>query len=62
VTNLVSGNYAWTLNGQGQPVPQPDQAELRRLEIYMTPHGFLKGALAQAPIRSSSRVTSTAAA
>jgi glyoxylase-like metal-dependent hydrolase (beta-lactamase superfamily II) len=47
VTNLVSGNYAWTLNAQGQPVPQPDQAELRKLEIYLTPHGFLKGALAQ---------------
>jgi hypothetical protein len=47
VVNLVSGNYAWTLNAQGQPVPQADQAELRRLEIYLTPHGFLKGALAQ---------------
>jgi glyoxylase-like metal-dependent hydrolase (beta-lactamase superfamily II) len=46
VVNLVSGNYAWTLNAQGQPVAQPDQAEQRRLEIYLTPHGFLKGALA----------------
>ena len=46
VVNLVSGNYAWTLNAQGQPVAQPDQAETRRLEIYLTPHGFLKGALA----------------
>jgi hypothetical protein len=46
VVNFVSGNYAWTQNAQGQPVPQPDQAEVRRLEIYMTPHGFLKGALA----------------
>ena len=46
VVNMVSGNSAWTLNAQGQPVPQPDQAELRRLEIYLTPHGFLKGALA----------------
>lgn len=46
VVNLVSGNYAWTLNAQGQAVPQPDQADVRRLEIYMTPHGFLKGAIA----------------
>jgi glyoxylase-like metal-dependent hydrolase (beta-lactamase superfamily II) len=46
VTNLVSGNYAWTLNAQGQPVPQPADADLRRLEIYLTPHGFLKGAMA----------------
>ena len=46
VVNMVSGNYAWTQNAQGQAVPQPDQAELRRLEIYLTPHGFLKGATA----------------
>ena len=46
VVNMVSGNYAWAINAQGQAVPQPDQAELRRLEIYLTPHGFLKGALA----------------
>ena len=46
VTNLVSGNYAWTLNAQGQPVPQPTEAELRRVEILITPYGFLKGAMA----------------
>ncbi|PYS45853.1 MAG: hypothetical protein DMG13_31170 [Acidobacteria bacterium] len=46
VTNLVSGNYAWSLNAQGQPVPEPAAAELRRLEIFLTPYGFLKGAMA----------------
>ncbi|MET0212449.1 MAG: hypothetical protein ABW292_05580 [Vicinamibacterales bacterium] len=46
VTALVSGNYAWTLNAQGQPVAQPAAAELRRLEIFLTPWGFLKGAMA----------------
>jgi len=46
VTNLVSGDYAWTLNAQGQPTPQPAAAELRRLEIFLTPWGFLKGAMA----------------
>src|SRR4030095_16789357 len=46
VVNLISGNYAWTLNAQGQPVPQPAEAELRRLEIFLTPYGFLKGAMA----------------
>jgi glyoxylase-like metal-dependent hydrolase (beta-lactamase superfamily II) len=46
VVNLVSGNYAWTLNAQGQPVAQPADAELRRLEILLTPWGFLKGAMA----------------
>ena len=45
-TNLVSGDYAWTLNAQGQPVPQPAAAEVRRLEIFLTPWGFIKGAMA----------------
>ena len=46
VTNLVSGDYAWTLDEQGQPVPQPAAADLRRLEILLTPGGFIKGAMA----------------
>ena len=46
VTNLVSGDYAWTLDAQGQAVPQPAAAELRRLEILLTPWGFIKGAMA----------------
>jgi glyoxylase-like metal-dependent hydrolase (beta-lactamase superfamily II) len=46
VTNFVSGNYAWTLNAQGQPTPQPTEAELRKVEILLTPYGFLKGAMA----------------
>ena len=45
-TNLVSGDYAWTLDTQGEPVPQPASAELRRLEILLTPWGFIKGAMA----------------
>ncbi|MCZ6917014.1 MAG: MBL fold metallo-hydrolase, partial [Gemmatimonadetes bacterium] len=46
VTTLVSGDYAWDLTAEGQPVPQPAAAELRRLEIFLTPWGFLKGAMA----------------
>jgi glyoxylase-like metal-dependent hydrolase (beta-lactamase superfamily II) len=49
ITRLVSGNFAWDLNPQGGPVPQPTQAELRQLEIWLTPHGFIKGALASNP-------------
>src|SRR3990172_6228367 len=45
LTRLVSGNYAWDLNPQGMPNPQQAQAELRQLEIWLTPHGFLKGAM-----------------
>jgi glyoxylase-like metal-dependent hydrolase (beta-lactamase superfamily II) len=46
VVNLVSGNYAWALDAQGRVVPQPAAAEIRRLEILLTPYGFVKGALA----------------
>ena len=45
-TNLLSGDYAWTLDTRGEPVPQPASAELRRLEILLTPWGFIKGAMA----------------
>jgi glyoxylase-like metal-dependent hydrolase (beta-lactamase superfamily II) len=49
---LLSGTYAWNMNGD-TAVPQPGLfnagipvAELRQLEIFLTPHGFLKGAMA----------------
>src|SRR5437016_1644880 len=49
---IVSGNSAWNMNGQN-PVPQPGQylagipmAEYRQLDILLTPHGFLKAAMA----------------
>ena len=45
-TTLVSGNYAWQLNAQGQPQAQNDQAEARQFMIWVTPHGFIKAALA----------------
>src|SRR5881397_3158941 len=45
-TTLVSGNYAWTLNAQGQPQAQNDQAEVRQFMISVSPHGFIKAALA----------------
>src|SRR6266566_2258020 len=49
---IVSGNYAWNMNGQN-PVPQPGQylagipnPEYRQFDILLTPHGFLKAAMA----------------
>ena len=52
---IVSGNYAWNMNGQ-TPVPQPGQylagisvAEFRQLDTLLTPHGFLRAALAANP-------------
>ncbi len=44
-SQLVSGGYAWNVNEQNQPQPQFGQADLRQLEIIMTPHGFIKAAL-----------------
>ena len=52
---IVSGNYAWNVQN-GNPVPQPGLylagipvAEFRQLDILLTPHGFLKAALAANP-------------
>ena len=43
---MGSGNYAWTMNAQGQPQAQNDQAETRQLMIAVSPHGFIKAAMA----------------
>src|SRR3974377_792214 len=45
-TTRVSGNYAGGLKAQGQPQAQNDQAEVRQFMIWVTPHGFIKAALA----------------
>jgi glyoxylase-like metal-dependent hydrolase (beta-lactamase superfamily II) len=45
-TNFVSGNFAWTLNAQGQPAPQQAAAEVRQFMLWVSPHGFIKAALA----------------
>ena len=44
-TLLVSGTRAWNMEGD-TVVPMPAAAEQRMLEILLTPHGFLKGAMA----------------
>ena len=41
----VNGNKAWNVGANG-PNPQPAAAEERQLQIWLTPHGFVKGALA----------------
>jgi glyoxylase-like metal-dependent hydrolase (beta-lactamase superfamily II) len=43
--NLVNGNVAWNLAGT-TATPAPAAAELRQLEIWLSPHGFLKAATA----------------
>lgn len=41
---LTSGNYSWNLNG-GTPAAEPAAAEVRQIDIWLSPHGFLKAAL-----------------
>jgi glyoxylase-like metal-dependent hydrolase (beta-lactamase superfamily II) len=48
----VSGNYAWAVNG-ANITPQPAAAELRQLDIWLSPHGFLKAAAAATDARST---------
>jgi glyoxylase-like metal-dependent hydrolase (beta-lactamase superfamily II) len=48
-TRMVRGEHAWNA-GIDRDVPMPQAAELRLLEIFLTPHGFLKGAMAGDPI------------
>jgi Metallo-beta-lactamase superfamily len=52
VTSILSGNYAWDMRGD-KPVPLTSlyldgvpYTDLRQLELVITPHGFLKAALA----------------
>jgi glyoxylase-like metal-dependent hydrolase (beta-lactamase superfamily II) len=52
VTSILNGNYAWDMQGD-KPVPLTSlyldgvsYADLRQLELAITPHGFLKAALA----------------
>ena len=46
ITNMVRGNYAWNLNPQNMPNPQPAAGDVRQFEIWLTPHGFIKAAMA----------------
>src|SRR6516225_249635 len=45
-TELVSGNYAWNMNAQGQPVAQPADVAADRQHLLLTnPIGFIKAGL-----------------
>ena len=43
---MASGNYAWTVNAQGQPQAQNTEAETRQLFVAVSPYGFIKAAMA----------------
>ncbi len=44
-TFAVVGRHAWHVDGPAaSPVPAPESAELWQLDIWMTPHGFVRAA------------------
>ena len=44
-THIVSGRYAWSIDGDGAAVAvPPDLAELYQLDLWLNPHGFIKAA------------------
>jgi glyoxylase-like metal-dependent hydrolase (beta-lactamase superfamily II) len=46
LVTLNTGSYGWTMQGANATAMAPDAAEIRELEIWLTPHGFLKAAMA----------------
>jgi glyoxylase-like metal-dependent hydrolase (beta-lactamase superfamily II) len=42
--NLISGQWAWNAPPGGVIAPAPAADEERQLQIWLTPHGFLRGA------------------
>ena len=52
---LVSGNYAWNVAG-GNATPAPAARIERSLQIWITPHGFVKAAQANNPQIRTARI------
>ncbi|MBI1956174.1 MAG: MBL fold metallo-hydrolase [Acidobacteria bacterium] len=52
---LVSGNYAWNLAGN-DPVPAPAAVAERTLQVWLTPHGWVKAAMSNNPTVESPTV------
>ena len=45
-TQVVVDKVAWNVGANGMPAPQPAAAEVRQLDIWLNPHGFIKAAMA----------------
>lgn len=43
--NYAVDRSAWNMAG-GKPNPQPEAVDVRQIDIWMSPHGFIKGAMA----------------
>ena len=62
VDQYISGSAAWNAPAaaNGTPAPAPAAVEERRMEIWSTPHGFLKAAVANNATTSARTPTSEA--
>ena len=58
IVDMVRGDTAWGINLQGAIEPQPGEAEQRRIELIMTPHGFIKAALDADDLTAATRTES----
>jgi glyoxylase-like metal-dependent hydrolase (beta-lactamase superfamily II) len=47
--NFVNGNQAWTENPDGSLAPAPITVADRQAQIWLSPHGWVKAALAERP-------------
>jgi glyoxylase-like metal-dependent hydrolase (beta-lactamase superfamily II) len=56
---FVNGASAWNVNAQGQPNAQPQNAELGRFMIAISPHGFIKSARAARDVTVTDRYVPT---
>jgi hypothetical protein len=52
---VVNGTHAWNVDGTNVNAA-PAAAEVRQLEIWMTPHGFLKAAMEAKDATAISRI------
>ena len=44
-TFAVNGKHAWHIDGDGEAIPAPDNAELWQLDSWLNPAGFVKAAM-----------------
>ena len=56
-TQFLSGDKAWGQAASGNVTPAPATVGDRQLQIWLSPHGFLKGALAGSPTAKSRKIS-----
>src|SRR5688572_17443639 len=55
---LYRDGYAWNENADGSITPRPQDVTIRRLEIVMTPQGFIRAALQAKDLKLEDRAES----